>query len=99
MIVHFHPDAEVEFKKAIEYYELQEKHLGIRFSIEVKNALERICINPKAWTSVSKNLRRILTYRFPYGILYNYNEVDSIIYVLAVMHLHKEPGYWRNRVE
>jgi len=99
MIVHFHPDAELEFKKAIEYYELQEKQLGIRFSEEVKRTLDRIRINPVAWTSVSNNLRRALTDRFPYGILYNYNEADQIINVVAVMHLHKEPGYWRDRVK
>lgn len=99
MNVQFHPDAELEFKKAIEYYEGQERGLGIKFSGEVKRVLERIRINPTAWTSISKNLRRSLTNRFPYGILYNYNEADQVINIVAVMHLHKEPGYWRGRVE
>jgi len=99
MIIHFHPDAEFEFKKVIEYYELQDKQLGFRFSEEVRKTLERIRINPVAWTSVSNNLRRTLTDRFPYGILYNYDETDNIIYVVAVMHLHKEPGYWKERVD
>ncbi|PKD44642.1 type II toxin-antitoxin system RelE/ParE family toxin [Rhodohalobacter barkolensis] len=99
MTVQFHPDAELEFKKAIEYYEQQERGLGIKFSGEVKRVLERIRINPTAWTSISKNLRRSLTNRFPYGILYHYSEANNIIYVVAVMHLHKEPKYWRDRME
>ncbi len=99
MTVQFHPDAELEFKKAIEYYELKERGLGIKFSSEVKRTLERIRFQPTAWTSVSKNLRRSLTHKFPYGILYHYSETDREIYIVAVMHLHKEPGYWRGRVE
>jgi hypothetical protein len=99
MTVQFHPDAELEFKNAVEFYERQERGLGIKFSGEVKRVLERIRMNPTAWTSISRNLRRSLTNRFPYGILYHYNEADQVVLVVAVMHLHKEPGYWRGRVE
>ncbi|WP_069133110.1 hypothetical protein [Rhodohalobacter halophilus] len=79
MTVQFHPDAELEFTKAIEYYEGQERGLGIKFSGEVKRVLERIRINPTAWTSISKNLRRSLTHRFPYGVLYHNSDSDNII--------------------
>jgi toxin ParE1/3/4 len=99
MTVRFHPGAELELRKAIEYYEEQQRGLGLHFSSEVKRTLERIRINPMAWTPVSKNIRRALTNRFPFGILYHYNEVNQVIYIVAVMHLHKEPEYWINRVE
>jgi len=39
--------------------------------------------------------RRRLLRRFPYGILYK--EEESQIVIVAVMHLRRRPGYWRNR--
>lgn len=42
------------------------------------------------------DIRRFLVRRFPYGILYTI-EADHIL-ILAIMHLSREPGYWRHRV-
>jgi len=33
--------------------------------------------------------------RFPYGVLYSI-EPDRV-YILAVMHLHRHPDYWKSR--
>ncbi len=41
-------------------------------------------------------LRRSLLRRFPYGIICA--EEGDGVWVLAVMHLHRKPGYWRDRV-
>jgi len=43
------------------------------------------------------DIRRCLTNRFPYGILYSI-ESDRI-FILAVMHLHRDPDYWKHRME
>jgi hypothetical protein len=40
--------------------------------------------------------RRKLLSRFPYGLLYHCPEPDWIK-VVAVMHLHRKPDYWRDR--
>jgi len=42
MNVSFHPDAELEFTKAIDYYEGKETGLGYDFAVEVYSAIERI---------------------------------------------------------
>jgi hypothetical protein len=39
--------------------------------------------------------RRCLTNKFPYGILYRI--VENNIRIMAVMNLHRKPGYWKNR--
>jgi hypothetical protein len=41
-------------------------------------------------------LRRVLAPKFPYGLLYRVE--PERIYVIAVMHLHRRPGYWRSRL-
>ncbi len=51
---------------------------------------------PLAWPRMEENIRRVLVHRFPYGVLYS-NEGDPL-HVLAVMHLRRQPGYWRERL-
>lgn len=96
MNVLFHPAAESEFNTAIDYYEDIEKGLGYDFSLEVFSALERIIAFPKAWLVIEDGIRRSLVRRFPYGILYA--EEKDKIYVVAVMHLHRDPEYWKHRI-
>lgn len=92
----FHPDAETEFNAAIDYYEEIEKGLGYDFAVEVYTTLERIIAFPKAWLAVDGEIRRALVRRFPYGILYA--EEKDKIYIVAVMHLHRDPEYWKLRI-
>ncbi len=92
----FHPDAQAEFFAAIDYYETCKEGLGLEFSIEVHSTIERILCNPRAWPVLEGEIRRCQTARFPYGLLYaeHLNEVQ----ILAVMHLHRHPDYWKQRL-
>ena len=87
----FHPEAEEEFNDAITYYEDTELGLGYDFALEVHSAINRTINFPKAWAVLEGNVRRSLVRRFPYGILYSH-EQDGVLTV-AVMNLHREPGY------
>ncbi|MBF0265498.1 MAG: type II toxin-antitoxin system RelE/ParE family toxin [Gammaproteobacteria bacterium] len=91
----FHVDAEKEFNAAIDYYEEIESGLGFDFAIEVHSAIQRAVSSPGAWAIIDESIRRSLVHRFPYGILYSV-EQDKIL-VLAVMHLHRHPDYWKDR--
>jgi hypothetical protein len=92
----FHPEANEEFLEAINYYNECESGLGFIFMDEVEAAIDRIIKFPKTWTKLSNNTRRCLTRRFPYGIIYQ--EIEDRIIIIAVMHLHREPGYWEKRI-
>ena len=91
----FHPEAEIEFNDAIDYYEKIESGLGYDFASEVYSTINRTVSLPKAWSVISGDIRRSLVKRFPYGILYS--EEQSGIYIIAVMHLHRFPDYWKHR--
>lgn len=93
----FHPEARREFEQAIDYYEDREPGLGLDFAAEVHNTIERIVDYPEAWSEVESGIRRCLVKRFPYGVLYAVHHGQIV--VLAVMHLHRRPGYWRDRAE
>jgi hypothetical protein len=91
----FHPEAEEEFSQSIQYYEDCEPGLGEDFSLEVFSSIQNILSYPNAWPVVEEDVRRCLTNRFPYGVLYSV-EPDHI-YILTIMHLHRHPDYWKHR--
>jgi plasmid stabilization system protein ParE len=95
MTFSFHPEAEEEFNKAIDYYEDIEPGLGYDFALEVYSTVRRSVEFPKAWTVLEGEIRRSLVRRFPYGVLYS--EEHEEIFVVAVMNLHREPDYWKHR--
>jgi len=95
MTFSFHPEAETEFFRAIDHYERDKRGLGYDFSIEVYSAIQKIIAYPLAWPVLEGEVRRCFTKRFPFAILYVV-ERDGI-FILAVMHLHRAPGYWKNR--
>ena len=96
MTYSFHPEAEIEFNKAIDYYEEIETGLGYNFAIEVYSAIQRSLTLPNAWTLIDDEIRRSLVNRFPFGVLYS-QEKDGL-FILAVMNLHRDPEYWKNRI-
>lgn len=61
----------------------------------VERVIELIVEAPQRWPIIEEDVRRCLTRVFPYAVLYSV-EVDYIL-ILAVMHSHREPGYWRDR--
>jgi hypothetical protein len=91
----FHPEAELELVEAVDYYNACENGLGYDFSIEVYTAICRAVSQPKAWQVLKHGVRRSLVNRFPYGILYSIEKNEIVI--LAVMHLHRKPNYWKKR--
>jgi hypothetical protein len=95
MRFYFHEDAETEFDKAVEYYEDIQPGLGLEFSREVYGAIKRVLQFPEAWSSNSKNTRRCLVNRFPFGVIYQLK--SGMVRIIAVADLRRRTGYWLNR--
>lgn len=91
----FHSDAEAEMIAAAAYYETQQPDLGRRFLAAVQDAINRIVLNPRLYPTVELDVQRCLTKTFPFGVLFR--ERPNEIVIMAVMHLHRDPGYWKNR--
>ncbi len=91
----FHPEARAEFLRAIDYYEGCAAGLGRDFATEVHGTVQRIVDFPGAWPELKGDIRRCMVRRFPFGVIY-VSRGDDVV-VLAVMHLHRRPGYWLDR--
>lgn len=96
MTYSFHPEAHVEFKEATLHYSEKSRLLGLAFYSEVEHAIEKIVENPLLYRVIDEDVRRCLTKRFPYAILYSIEE--HYILILAVMHCSREPSYWKHRL-
>lgn len=94
--VELHPEAQDELVAAARFYEAQTPGLGFDFVDAVRQTYERLLEAPASGPAFGRRLRRLLVPTFPYGLLYRV-EPDRI-YVVAVMHLRRRPGYWRSRL-
>ena len=92
----FHPEALTEFQDAARRYRLKQEGLGLRFVASVEDAIDRIVEAPLRWRILEDDVRRCLTRVFPYAVLYTV-EPDFVL-IIAVMHCHRDPGYWRERI-
>jgi len=93
--IELHPGADEEFAAQVAYYEDQEPGLGQRFYGEVIADLHWIAANPEV-PRLRKGYRRVNLKVFPFYVSYVV-ERDRV-WVLAVAHGSKRPGYWSKRM-
>ena len=92
----FHPDATAELRAAAAYYERQRPGLGRDLQREVERASNRIQQDPQRFPQHNETgLRKCFVRRFPYTIFYL--ELEDQIWIAAVAHQRRRPGYWRSR--
>ncbi len=90
-------EARLELVDAVSYYESCRSRLGREFFQRIQSAEEDILRHPEAWRRLGGPYRRKLLQQFPYGLIYHQPE-PAWVEVVAVMHLHREPDYWRKRM-
>jgi len=91
----FHPEAREEMRESVEFYEARLDGLGLRFLSAVEQTAERISAHPEAGAPVGGEFRKRIVPGFPYNIIYRVWE--DYIYLVAIAHQHRRPGYWRDR--
>ena len=95
MKVRLDPAAKLEIRQAALFYEDCRDGLGQEFLDAVESAFEQIQRHPQVWRVLKGRFRRYLLQQFPYGLIYAVEE--ETIFVAAVMHLKRKPGYWVSR--
>lgn len=97
MRVVFHPAAEGELAEAVSYYGAIDPGLGQRFYVEITRLLHEVCANPRMFRQFDPPLRRHFSPSFPYGVIYL--EQADCLWIVAIMHLKRSPGYWKSRTQ
>jgi plasmid stabilization system protein ParE len=95
MRFHWHGEARAEADAAAAFYKEKQPGLTVRFLDNLEDALRRIERHPLAYRQVENNVRKCRVTHFPYGVIYRVR--SEYIEILAVMHLRRAPGYWKER--
>ena len=91
-----HSEAEDELDEGIVFYEARRDGLGLEFLSEVEDVFARIQENPALGSPYkSTTFRFLLIHRFPYVVFYA--EKREFIWVVAIAHGRRRPGYWKRR--
>ena len=86
--------ASAEFADAVRWYEQRRTGLGGEFFDAVTHAIELLRTRPEIGTAAVRTRSWLLT-RFPYRLIYRVRDDD--IYIVAIAHTSRRPGYWKNR--
>jgi hypothetical protein len=90
-----HPEAGEELETAARWYEECQPKLGDDFLDDFEFTLRRVIQNPQRPRLIQGENRKLNFNRFPYAVVYELQK--DVLYVKAVMHLHRRPFYWRHR--
>jgi plasmid stabilization system protein ParE len=94
---HFSKPAADELTAAIRWYEQRRFGLGGDFYDTVSRTIDLIRTHPEIGVTRKGRLpsRQLRVTGFPYKVVYRIRDND--IYIVAVAHASRRPGYWRDR--
>ena len=91
-------EALAEMAGAIEYYSEQREGLGAEFREAVELVLNTIQERPFSYPVIAgSNVRRVLTNRFPFAIIYRIE--NDMIVIVSVFHTSRDPIIWKGRID
>jgi plasmid stabilization system protein ParE len=80
------------------YKEQNVEGLQKQFIEATSNVLKRLENNPQSNAIVHNNVRQALLKKFPYKILYTFDNAIVEVLVIAVIHQKRDPKIWKNRI-
>ncbi|ESS70804.1 plasmid stabilization system [Methyloglobulus morosus KoM1] len=95
MKFYFHPQAREELEQAIQFYKSQQAGLEKRFLEAVDDAITRVCRNPLIYRKIDESARKCRLLHFPYAVIFRL--ASEQIEIVAIMHIRRQPDYWKNR--
>ena len=96
MIERFHPAALDEFDETGRHYAEINSELGARFYREIERLIREACADPQRFRQFDPPVRRHFSHWFPYALIYL--EESDHLWIVAVMHMKRRPGYWKPRL-
>lgn len=92
----FHPEAVLEARRARLWYESCSLQAAHDFVEQLAEAERQATRHPLRWPTYLHGTRRYSFETFPYALVYLVRE--ETVFAIAVIHLHRKPGYWSGRL-
>jgi plasmid stabilization system protein ParE len=94
--IDFHPEAFDELEASAEWYLRRSEMAAKGFAVAVESALQKISDDPDRFPRVGHRCRACNLLSYPFQIVFR-DDVERI-FVVAVAHAKRRPGYWRGRM-
>ncbi len=94
-VIEYHPLAAEELIEVAQFYESRQGGLGERFLNTVEKTVKNLRTDPLMWKADGSGRRKYRIWKFPYHLIYRIK--GSCVYILAVAHMSRKPGYWESR--
>lgn len=91
-----HPDAVDEAEAALAWYANRSDAAAQAFLDELDRTISKIALDPNHYQLHEFDTRRAVLRRFPYVVVFRID--TGGIEIIALMHGHRRPGYWRARL-
>ena len=91
-----HPAAGEELAEAVRFYAQIDPDLGVRFYREMERLIFDICAHPDRYRRFDPPARRHFSNEFPFAVIYI--QRPDYVWIVSVMHMKRQPGYWRKRL-
>ncbi len=95
--IEFHPEAIREIRETIEWYRVRNADVADEFRTLVKSAEALIERSPESWATYMLETRGFRFQKFPFVFVYIIR--NEKVFVIALAHTKRTPGYWRDRLE
>ena len=95
--IRFHPESEQEYLATLAWYKERSPSAAFDFEQEFQRAISAIAESPERWPLYRSPCRRFILRQFPFAIVFR--KLDKEVFILAVAHGHRRPGYWRRRLQ
>jgi len=93
--VELHPGAEEDYLHTLAWYRDRNFSTAVKFDDAFWQAIRAIEDAPDRWPVYFSHFRRYTLHQFPFSIVYRVE--PSRLFVLAVAHGRRRPGYWKDR--
>ncbi len=97
MRLRLHPEASFEGIEARTWIGENDFLQGEIFADALEASFQRIKSNPLIYRCFDGEFRRIKVGKFSYSVIFRMRGDE--IQVIAIMHQHRRPGYWKDRAD
>ena len=96
MRIDFHPEATRELEDSFDWYAARSPAAARGFALAVDASLRKIGDNPERFPGIDRRHQTSSVERYPFQVVFR-NDGDRI-YIVAIAHAKRRPGYWRDRI-
>ncbi|MBA4408032.1 MAG: type II toxin-antitoxin system RelE/ParE family toxin [Bacteroidota bacterium] len=91
------PLAKKDIRDSAFWYEQQQKGLGKRFTVEIRDKIHFIQQNPESFNLKYNNMRTAVLTTFPFLIHYCIDDNNKLVIISAIFHTSRNPKIWQKR--